>query len=323
MVLVIVKLCSIIAISMRKNKHLQIKALVFLLIFCTGCSQAKSVDQQMLLMGSRARISIISDGDLSQHEARETLSNAFGVLKNYDQKYSFYDAKSEISKINQKAAIGPVPVSKDSFQIVNKALDYSRITDGVFDITATSLQRIGGYDSIELQDTAGGYKVYFTDSNALIDLGGILAGIAVDEVVELFEKQRIKNYIIDIGGDIYAKGQNAKQRAWRIGIRNPFDEAKTLYEFGVDDQAVTTSGNYVKKHLIKLTENDNLQEQIESVTVVGPTCTDADVFATVFYLMGIEKTKAFLSKTRDDLSVIFVINKNEKPEIVKLNWNFD
>ncbi|MFH2137807.1 MAG: FAD:protein FMN transferase [Candidatus Omnitrophota bacterium] len=284
---------------------------VLCLASCSKYSRPKVLSQEMILMGTTAKIMIVPDSA----QAKEAINTAFSILKKYDQQMSYYAENSELTNINNTAFSHPVRISEDLFDIIQKSLEYSRITEGAFDVTATSLHREGGYGTILINTEK--LEVSFRDSQTKIDLGGIVAGFSIDKVVEYFQKIEIDNFLIDIGGDIYAKGRNASGDLWQVGIRDPFRKNQLIATRTVDDEAVTTSGNYVKEHIMDPQSHNLVENNILSVTLVAKECIDADVFATAFFVMGQKKTTEFL-KHRLDIKAIFIVNDEAGAKIVSL-----
>ncbi|MBU1087660.1 MAG: FAD:protein FMN transferase [Candidatus Omnitrophica bacterium] len=275
----------------------------------------------MLIMGTVCRISIITGKNLSSQQAESALNNSFALLKDYERRWNFYAKDSELGLINVQALNQPVKLLPDTWELISKSLELSVLTNGVFDITATSLHRQGGYGTIILDQQA--QSLMFSDTQAKIDLGGIATGYAIDQVQEFFKNNRIMDYLIDVGGDISASGRNQKNKVWEIGVRSPVDQNIIICDFPVNNQSVTSSGNYVKKHIIDPQTSVLADNNIESVTVITDSCLEADAFATAFFIMGIEQTKTFIDKYRNDIQVLFVKTIENKHEIIKYNWEKD
>lgn len=281
-------------------------------------SARQELTQEMLIMGTICRISIITGKDCSNTQASDALNKAFKLLKDYERRWNFYSKDSELVLINAKAQDQAVKLSPQTFEIISRGLEFSIRTDGVFDITATSLQQQGGHGNIVLN--ANDRTVTFSDKKTKIDLGGMATGYAIDRVVEFFDKNAVNDYLIDVGGDIYAKGKNQENQSWRIGVRDPKNKQLIIEDFTIEAEAVTTSGNYEKPHIIDPKTRILAKGDIESVTVKAQSCLDADVLATSFFIMGQDKTKSYIDKYDKNIQVLFIVNKNNKSEIIKYNW---
>ncbi len=280
----------------------------------------KVITETFLAMGTTARITIVVDNPARKKiiSAYEAIDDALAILKENERILSFYAPESELNRINENAYYGYVKVSDLMCEVLEKSLAYSKSTAGAFDVTATSLQEEGGYGSIILNP--GEKTVYFKNKKTKIDLGGIATGFAIDKITERFKQLQIENYLIDVGGDIYVQGVNGKGTPWQVGVRNPIDQNRVIKKFSIQNQAVTTSGNYVKKHIVEPESGVLAGSGLLSVSVIAPTCLDADVLATAFFVMGKEKAKAFISK-RNDIKVLFVVDNRGEPEIITYNWD--
>ncbi len=292
-----------------------------LIILLNNFPGRKAITETILVMGTTARITVIVEQPTKAktYSAYKAIDEAFSLLRLYDSKLNFYFPESELAQINRNAGRKQVEISDFMLEILEKALKYSLLTDGVFDITATSLQKEGGYGSIVLNSKRK--TVYLKNEGVKIDLGGMAAGFAIDKIVKRFEKLQINNYLIDVGGDVYAKGRNKAGNSWRVGVRNPLYQDKIIKKFFIKNQAVTTSGNYIKKHIIDPNSGALADGDLLSVSVIASTCLDADVLATAFFVMGIEKAKAFISVKRSDIKALFVVDNQGSLKVITCNWD--
>ena len=160
----------------------------------------------------------------------------------------------------------------------------------------------------------------------MLDCSAIAKGFGVDIIAQLFNSKGIKNYMIDIGGEVIVNGKNPKMNAWRIGINKPIDdslsvnqELQTILE--ISNVGMATSGNYRNfyykggkkySHTIDPRTGYPVQHSILSSTVIACDCTTADAYATAFMVMGLEKAKAILDR-HPELMVYFIYSdKNGK-----------
>ena len=280
----------------------------------------KVITESILAMGTTARITIVVDNPTRKKilSAYAAIDEAFSLLKKNESALSFYSTSSELKAINEKAAAAKVKISGLMYEVLEKSLAFAKLTEGAFDITATSLQKEGGYGSIILNPE--NKTVYFKNKKAKIDLGGIAAGFAIDKIAEHFKRLRIENYLIDVGGDIYARGLNEKGVPWQIGVRDPVRREEIVEKISITNMAVTTSGNYIKNHIIDPQTSSLADSDLLSVTVAAPECVQADVLATAFFVMGRQKSKAVISLNNLDVKVLFITDKNGNPEVEKYNW---
>jgi len=282
-----------------------------LLLFLAGCGSRNQYSQTMLLMGTTATITVTPD----TIAGRDAVAEVFRLLQERDKQLSYYGQESELSKLNAGAASGPVPVSKLLFNIIRRSLHYSRQTGGAFDVTATSLKQADGYKTIRLDLVQ--HTVHITNPEARVDLGGITVGYVLDEVVALLRSRGQKNFMIDIGGDIFVSGYNPQGKPWCCGIRDPLKQDAMIEYLALSDKSVTTSGNYLRPHIIDPQTHLPATGSVLSVTVIAPTGLDADALATAFFIMGIEKTRAFIS-ARPDIEAVFVKQGEGKADVIRV-----
>jgi len=260
-------------------------------------------------------------------------------LKRFDGSLSMFNDTSVISKINKNE-----PVVPDSFflKVFKCAQKVSANTNGAFDITVAplvnawgfgfkknqrvdsavvdSLLQITGYQKIVLR----GNQIVKKDPRIMLDCSAIAKGYACDVVAQLLEKKGIKNYMVDIGGEVVLKGDNPKQSAWRIGINKPVDDSLSIDQslqtiLQISNIGMATSGNYRnfyykngKKyaHTINPISGYPIQHSLLSATVIAKDCMTADAYATSFMVMGLEKAKVFVSK-HPELDVYFIYSDKQ------------
>lgn len=267
-----------------------------------------------LVFGTVYNITYQYDGDLKNEIEAE--------LKRFDNSLSPFNDSSVISQVNRNEEI----VTDSFFQTCfNRSIEISKETKGAFDITVAplanawgfgfkqgafpdslmidSLLQITGYDKVKLIDG----KVVKTDPRIMLSCSAVAKGYSVDVVARLLDSKGIKNYMIDIGGEIVARGKNLRGGLWRIGINKPIDdslsvnqEIQTILE--LTDVGLATSGNYRnyyykdgKKyaHTIDPRTGYPVQHNILSSTVIAEDCMTADALATAFMVMGLEDAEAY------------------------------
>ena len=267
-----------------------------------------------LVFGTIYNITYQYDGDLKSEIEAE--------LKRFDGSLSPFNDTSIISRINRNEEI----VTDSFFQTCfNRSMEISEETNGAFDITIAPLANVWGFgfkkgefpDSMKIDSLLQitDYKnvklvdgrVVKEDPRIMLSCSAVAKGYSVDVVARLLEKKGIQNYMVDIGGEIVAKGKNSRNGLWRIGINKPIDdslsvnqEIQTILE--LSDAGLATSGNYRnfyykdgKKyaHTIDPRTGYPVQHNILSSTVIAKDCMTADALATAFMVMGLEEAEAF------------------------------
>jgi FAD:protein FMN transferase len=301
------------------NKLLSV--LVTLVLLLTACETKKSVFQNFTGFTQGSTYSIVYDNekDINPIELKQNVEN---ILHNFDMSLSVYQDSSIISKINRNEEVVP-----DSFfvEVFNKSVLLSEMTKGAFDITVGPLVRAWGFGPDEhknfkeekrdsLLKLVGMDKVSLINGRLVksnpgiyLDVNAIAQGYSVDVICRYFDHLGIKNYLIEIGGEVRAKGKKGKA-LWRIGIDKPEDNnmspGQTLEGIiKITDKAVSTSGNYRKyyiedgvkySHEIDPKTGYPAKNTLLSATIIADDCALADGIATAAMVMGKEKTIKFL-----------------------------
>lgn len=290
----------------------------------------KSADK---VFGTFYHITYQCDSDLTQSINAE--------LAKVDQSLSPFNEHSVITAINQNQ---DVVLDSMFLDVYRKALQISRETDGAFDITVAplvnawgfgfkngsqpsalqidSLKEIVGYQKISLAEG----KILKDDPRMMLDCSAIAKGYGCDVVAKFLRSRGIRNYMVEIGGEIVASGINEKQKPWMIGVTKPTDDSLNVGHelqtvLHVTDKAMATSGNYRnfyykggKKyaHTIDPKTGYPVQHSILSATVLADECAIADAYATSFMVMGLERAQELL-KHHPEL-MAYLIYSDERGE---------
>jgi thiamine biosynthesis lipoprotein len=287
-----------------------------------------------LIFGTTYNITYQSDEDLH----KEVLAK----LKEVDGALSMFNEKSTITKINNNEDVTPSEMFTDVFQLAQKI---SQETNGSFDITVAPLVNIWGFgfkkgeepskhaiDSLKAligyqKVSYDGKRVVKKDPRITLDCSAIAKGYGADVVARLLDEKGIKNYLVEIGGEVVTKGISEKRVPWKIGVTKPTEDPTETGDLqtvlNVTDKAMATSGNYRnfyykggKKyaHTIDPKTGYPVQHNILSATVLCDECARADAFATAFMVMGLERAKKVLEKN-PDLMVYFIYDKNGQNDV--------
>jgi len=286
----------------------------FLVFILTGCSQSSLVKETGTLMDTFCEISCYT---ADKDKAASAISEAFKEMERIEKVFSKFDENSEVSKINKLAGLDKLGVSKEVFGLTEKAVYYSRISEGAFDITVAPLMEMWGFirrrgsipdkEAIEKALKGVGYKnielypkvgfVKFLNKDTEVDFGGIAKGYAVDRAKDLLVSRGIKDGLINLGGNIFALGRPPGKKNWKIGVQDPRNKGKLLHSFELTNKAISTSGNYERffeiegkrySHIINPVTGVPCQGII-SVTVVADSAEEADALSTAIFVMGEEK----------------------------------
>lgn len=265
-----------------------------------------------------------------KYEATEPLDSALLTeLKRVDASLSVFNDKSTISQINSGESNRTDPML---YEVLQKAQKVSEATNGAFDVTVMplvnawgfgfkkgtfptqaqidSLKQIIGYQRITLNADS---TVKKNDNRIMIDCGAIAKGYGVDRAAKLLRDHGVRNYMVEIGGEVVTKGRNPQtHKPWQIGISKPEENNRTESDIqtilSLENAALATSGNYRnfyehngKKyaHTIDPRTGSPVQHSLLSATVIAPDCATADAYATAFMVMGLEEAKALLSQHKE------------------------
>ncbi len=290
----------------------------------------KQVEQDSghrMVMGTFARVVVIAqDSDA----ARKCIESAFTQINKVDDLMSDYKSDSEISNLNRDGFEKAVQLSQSTYEVLQKSIEFSKLTDGAFDVTVGPLvelfrkakkkQVLPGRDEIaDARSKVGFEKLKLDDQNRTVrfavegmqlDLGGIAKGYAVDKAVETMQTHGAIGGMVDLGGDIRCFGAPLKGRDhWVIGLQNPNmvkDSAgrEVLLKLKITNGAIATSGDYQQFIVIEGKRRSHIidrktgtsTEGLSSVTIIADTATNADALATAVSVMGSENGIELIEK---------------------------
>jgi len=293
-----------------------------IILFLNACQTKKSEYTKIsgFAQGTTYNITYENSTNQDYSEAIDSL------LKAFDKSCSMYDSTSIISRINNN---DPTVEADDWFiEVFRKSAEVSALSGGALDITVgpvvhawgfgnapiakhdkayiDSLLQYVGMDKVRLE----GRKVIKKYPGVSLDVNAVAQGYSVDVVSQFFEMRGIKNYLVEIGGEVRCKGTNAKNNFWRVGIDKPNDdniapggELQAIIE--LNNKSLTTAGNYRKffvengvkyGHTIDPKTGFPAKNTLLSATVVCDDAITADAWDTAFMVLGLEKSKELLKK---------------------------
>ena len=264
-------------------------------------------------MGSRFDITVVASTEL---EGDKYIDLAVQEITRIEKLISSWDSKSQTSEVNNNAGIKAVKVDRELYDLVKRAIRISQLTDGAFDITYASMDKIWKYDGsmkeMPSQDeisssisTVGYHNLVLNDIDHSIFLklkgmkmgfGGIGKGYAADMAKKLLQSRGVIAGIINASGDMNTWGKQINGEEWKVAITNPLDKNKAFALLPITDGAVVTSGNYEKfvnfngkrySHIID-PRTGYPSTGIISATVFAPKAELADALATSVFVMGKE-----------------------------------
>ena len=321
----------------RKPKSLSPKLTwtirVLFLLFLAGATvyiihrhqQMEMRTTQGKIFGTTYLVKYIAGEDLSEDIVKE--------LDDVNASLSIFDENSNISKINQNITD---TINEHVRYVFNLATQVSQATDGAFDITVGPLVNLWGFGfknrgnvtdaQVDSLLPLVGYKMYRIEGNSVVkdtidmvfDCGAVAKGYGVDRVSHVLQQHRVVDYMVEIGGEVVAKGHKDNGQPWVIGISTPSESAVANQEVEakivLNNKAVATSGNYLNyyekdgkryAHTIDPKTGRPVQHSLLSATVLAENCATADAYATSFMVMGLEKAKQVLAKHKE-LQAFFI-----------------
>ncbi|WP_436515097.1 FAD:protein FMN transferase [Ekhidna sp. To15] len=255
----------------------------------------------------------------------------------FNQALSTYIPTSEISQLNKD---GKIEFESDFFfPVLEKSREIYHRTDGTFDPSIGPLVQAWGFgpdkslpnlDSFKvdsLMSIVGFDKVEFTNegisipSNYQIDFSAIAKGYAVDIIGELLESKGIRDYLVEIGGEVRCRGRNEEDKLWSLGIEDPTvstAEQRLMAIVRLKDLSLATSGNYrnyyekdgkIYAHIIDPRTGFTAKHNLLSASVFADDCMSADAYATAFMVLGLEYSKVLITSL--DLDAILLYQEED------------
>jgi thiamine biosynthesis lipoprotein len=288
------------------------------------------------IMGTFVRIMGVA---INEKTAESCVEEGIKQLEFVDNLMSVHKAESEISRINRDAYRQTIKVSEPVFEVLQRSVEFSKLTDGAFDITvgplidlwheagkknqkpaeseiATTKAKVG-YEKLVLD--AEKRTVHFTIDGMRLDLGGIAKGYGIDLAARAMQQAGAMGGMVDVGGDIRFFGTPpAGKQKWSVGLQEPKIDQKgrvshqLVLVLEVVDRAVTTSGDYRRfalidgrrySHIINPSTSSSAKG-LSSVTIIAGNATDADALATAVSVMGSEKGLALIEAIPDTEAIL-------------------
>jgi len=266
------------------------------------------------LMGNRFEISVVSE---DAQWAEEKIDTAVTEIQRIEKLFTTFDESSQTNLINRNAGIQPVKVDQEVFDLIERSLKISHLTQGAFDITYGSIDkrfwnfdvnmtslpdaatakktvRLINYKNVILDKKAG--TIFLRDKGMRIGFGGIGKGYAADRAKQILQQQGVTSGIVNAAGDLITWGMQPDGSAWTVGIADPNTKHHPFSYLNISNMAVATSGNYEKYAVINGKKYSHTIDPktgfpvsgIKSVTIICPSAELADAMATPVMVMGIK-----------------------------------
>ena len=300
-----------------------------LLSAIAACGDQRAAEYQLSgsTMGTRFSVAVVPELAFDQQHLQAQI---YASLEDVEQRMSTYRSNSEVSQFNQSSSTDWMPVSRQLCDAVAEAIEFGDLTDGAFDITVGPLVNLWGFgpddsrieppsaEAIEAAMSATGRKHLHADcgipairkdrADLYIDLSAYAKGLAADEIAALLDNEGFANYLVEIGGDLRARGHNASKEKWRIAIEKPDQPGSAVEKIiHISNLSVATSGDYRNffefegqrySHTIDPRTGRPVTHDLASVTVLGASAAFADAMATALMVLGPEAGMAFAERER-------------------------
>lgn len=333
--------------GLRVHFALAILFALFALPLETACDAApqKMFSDAHQAMGTAFTIYLYA---ADRERASELFNAAFDEIDRLDDELSNYKPQSEISRINRLAAKETVTTDPEVLEFLRRSFEFSRRTDGAFDITVGPLMRAWGFfrgqgryptarqlaqarkqigwQFVQLNTVAR--TVHFTKPGIELDPGGIGKGFAVDRVAGVLREDEVTATLIDAGSStLYAIGAPPGKEGWPVLVHRPENSAQTISTVLLRDNSLSTSGSYEKLfrlgnrvycHIMNPRTGEPVQEMLQT-TVIASSGTDSDALSTSAFVLGPERGKRLLSSF-EGASVVWVLGEPKNEQTVAWRW---
>ena len=265
------------------------------------------------LLGSPFEITVVAKDTI---EGNFYVNVAVNEVKRIENLISDWIPTTQISQVNQNAGIVPIKVNNEVFELVERALKISKLTDGAFDISYASMDKIWKFDgsmkempspeAIKKSVERIGYEkiildtknktIFLKDAGMKLGLGGIGQGYIADKVKEVLQAKGCTAGIVNVSGDINTWGSQIDGKPWTVGVVNPVNKNKVFATFPLIDSAVETSGSYEKYVTFNNIRYSHIIDPrtgypatgVVSVSVFAKQTEIADALATGVFVLGVE-----------------------------------
>ena len=263
------------------------------------------------IMGTRVAVELWSE---DEELATRAMAAVIAEMRRTDELMSTYKSESQLSAVNAHAFERPVTVDAEIIEVVERALEFSRLSGGAFDITYASVgylydyrahrrpsvdqvaAALPGIDYRQVQVDRERNTIRFLREGVRIDVGGIGKGHAVDRSIETLRELGIEHAMVNAGGDTRLLGDR-RGKPWIVGVRDPRNEGRMVTRLPLENEAISTSGDYeryfeedgVRYHHILVPGTGEVARAVRSATIIGPNATLTDGLSTAVFVLGVER----------------------------------
>ena len=331
----------------KKRSFAKILIFFLALMVLAGCARnPKIVRQTGLALGTVCTVSVY---DSSKEKA---VADSFALIKELEDKISRNIAESEISAINRNAGVVPVKVSGEVFSLLEIAVDFGKMSGGLFDLTVEPVVSLWGIGteraSVPAEDKlkyavakvdyrrlvldAKNSTAYLPEKGEALDLGGVAKGYIADCVKKQLEDAGVSGGILDLGGNIVVFGKKPDKSDFRVGIQDPFMVRGTsLGIVSMSSGSVVTSGIYERyfesdgkryHHIFDVRTGYPVENELVGVSVITADSASGDALSTTLFALGLEDGLAFV-ESDSSVEAVFITKEKEIVLTSGLKDNFE
>lgn len=314
----------------RVNKIISLFLVLICLISLTSCGkQDRLYSKDAFLMGTIINLKYYGKN------GEKALEESIKIIENIENSMSLTLKDSDINKINKEAQNSPIELNDDMYNVIERALYYSKLSDGSLDISVRPVDKLWaigtenervpdkseiknnlkyvGYENIELHKE--NKSISFKKDNMEIDLGAIAKGYTADKLVDILKKYKVERALINLGGNLYIYGGKENGDSLNIGIQDPKkDKGEYFATLRIKDKSVVTSGNYERyfekdgkryHHIIDPKTGYPAENGLISTTIISDKSMDGDALSTATYVLGLEKSIKLINSL-ENVDAVFV-----------------
>lgn len=292
----------------------------------TACRPAPSdVRMEGATMGSTWHATLVLDSTAEGETFRSLIQERLDALEAI---FTNWREHSAVSTFNRSASTGWQPVPRELVEVVQSAAKFSRLTSGAFDVTVAPLIERWGFggkprpnqlpsdDEIAALLSAVGWKkletrldppaLRKTDSRIRINVSALVEGYAIDDLSRRLRARGMANFLLEVGGEVFASGRKADGQPWRVGVEAPKmlrPELATV--IALENQAISTAGvskQYFETngrryaHILDARTGKPVDHTLQSVSVIAGNCLEADGWSTALLILGAESGRDLAEK---------------------------
>lgn len=310
---------------------------IFFTSACSNNATFQAYSREGFTLGTILSITIYSKEKVKD----EVFTEIFEKIDEIEKKMTINaQVNSEVEQINAAAGKDFVRVSDETYNLIKESVNFTKSTEGTFDLTVGSLVKLWnigfddakvpavadiqqsleliGVDDVTLNETDKSIKL--ERAGMMIDLGGIAKGYAADVAAQMLIDQGYKSALINLSSSIWCVGKKPDGKLFKVGIRDPEGaQASYIGVVSVEDNTVDTSGTYERffedkgityHHILDPATGYPAENDLYSVTILTPNCTTADALSTGIFIMGLEKGYEYIEQL-EGVEAIFVTRDKE------------